>query len=143
MDDNIEQMLVSNEMYQYVKEGSTEVQRRREVASQASQMTQNLEEHAAQQQKEQLKDIKKLRNNQLVHLFVGNDRDRLIHKFVENMKSTVHSRRVNLRHQTNERFFEKIVRQKSYKEMVSNAKRSASHEQSQKKELSMLKSSVV
>lgn len=106
-------------------------------------MTHNLEEHAARQQKEQLQKIKKLRHSQLVHMFVGNDKDRLMHKFIESMKSGVHSRRVNLRQQTNELFFEKIVRQNSYKEMVFNAKRSASHDQNQKNELSLLKSNVV
>ena len=88
-DDHLIEILNSSELYNEIEIESRERRMQYEIKRQAKHITQNLEGRAEAARKKAIDNIKEIKGQEMVHMFLGNKRDQIVNKFIGVLKKKV------------------------------------------------------
>ena len=89
IDQNLEQILASSEIYKHVEEGTRRAKQMAEIKGKAKEMLDNLKDKATEARQNKLQDIQRAKGRSILQQLAGNKIDYLVSKFIAKLKARV------------------------------------------------------
>lgn len=118
LEDNLAQVVNSNEDYNRIQQVNLAKKHREEVQQHAKEMTEDIQGMAEKQRLKALSEIKQLKKAEIAQVFAGNKTEELVLRFIGNLKQGIQAKRAQVIQQSNEQFIEKIVKKQRFNKQL-------------------------